>query len=185
MREVRGQQDRHQGSPPATGVGGLGHDGRQEGPEVATLTIHEAESLYEVRRALEPLAGSLFAERATAEQCTELVSRLTAIKSAIALGDSERRLEAKDRYYDTLFDGAGNAEIARLLRSVHARRQMLRTLSLAAPGRETSTAAELALITAAAAVRQGPEEARIACDEHVRAAAEAALSEMRKLPAGE
>lgn len=154
------------------------------GPEVATLSARDAESLYEVRRALESLAGSLFAEKATDAQCTELVAKLGEVKSAVASGDPEKRLAAKDHFYDVLFDGAGNTEIARMLRSVNARTQMLRTLSLAAPGREAHTVAELARITAAAAVNRDPDEARIACEAHVRNAAEAALSEMRKLQAG-
>lgn len=154
------------------------------GPEVATLSIHDAESLYEVRRALESLAGSLFAERASDEQCTELVARLGEVKVAVASGDPEKRLAAKDRYYDVLLDGTGNAEIARMLRSVNARTQLLRTLSLAAPGREPRTIAEITRITAAAAVNRDSEEARIACEEHVRNAAEAALAEMRRLYAG-
>jgi DNA-binding GntR family transcriptional regulator len=154
------------------------------GPEVATLSIHDAESLYEVRRALESLAGSLFAERATDAQCTALVARLGEIKAAVVSADAEKRLAAKDGYYDVLFAGTGNSEIARMLRSVHARTQMLRNLSLAAPGREAMTIAELTRITAAAAVTRDPQEASAACEEHVRNAAEAALGEMRKLNAG-
>ncbi len=55
-----------------------------------------------------------------------------------------------------LLDGTGNAEIARMLRSVNARTQMLRTLSLAAPGRDARTIAEITRITAAAAVNRDP-----------------------------
>ncbi len=153
------------------------------GPEVATLSISDAENLYEVRCALESLAGSLFAERATDEQCTELVARLGEIKAAMTSGNAEKRLAAKDRYYDVLLEGTGNAEIARMLRSVNARTQILRALSLAAPGRQAHTIAEITRMTAAAAVNRDPEEARIACQEHIRNAAEAALTEMRRLQA--
>jgi DNA-binding GntR family transcriptional regulator len=150
------------------------------GPEVATLTLHDAESLYEVRRALEALAGSLFAERATDNQCTELVARLGEFKVAVGSGDPAEKLAAKDRYYEVLLAGTGNAEIARMLRTINARTQMLRTLSLRAPNREVHTVAEMARMTAAAAVQRNPDEASAACEEHVRNAAEAALSEMRK-----
>ncbi|MER5183292.1 GntR family transcriptional regulator [Streptomyces sp. NPDC002896] len=150
------------------------------GPEVATLTLHDAENLYEVRRALEALASSLFAERATDAQCAELVAQLGHVKAAIAAGEPAERLAAKDRYYDVLLDGTGNEEIARMLRSVNARTQMLRALSLNASGRSERTIAEIARITAAAAVNRDPDEARAACEEHVRNAAEVALSEMRK-----
>lgn len=150
------------------------------GPEVATLTLHDAENLYEVRRALESLAGTLFAERATDAQCTELVARLAGIKAAVASDDPGEKLAAKDRYYDVLLEGAGNEEIARMLRTVNARTQILRTLSFAAPGRNIKTVAEITRITAAAAVNRDPDEARSACEDHVRSAAEAALGEMRK-----
>lgn len=84
-----------------------------------------------------------------------------------------------------LLEGTGNDEIAGMLRSVNARTQMLRSLSFAAPGRDAGTIAEITRITAAAAVNRDPDEARAACEEHVRSAAEAALGEMRKFyPSG-
>jgi DNA-binding GntR family transcriptional regulator len=150
------------------------------GPEVATLTIREAESLYEVRRALESLAGSLFAERATDEQCTELVQCLNEVKKAMASDDAGRKLEVKDRYYEVLLAGAGNEEISRLLRIVNARTQVLRMYSLSAENRGPHTVAEITRITAAAAINRDPDEARIACEEHVRNAADAALLAMKR-----
>jgi DNA-binding GntR family transcriptional regulator len=150
------------------------------GPEVATLTIREAESLYEVRRALESLAGSLFAERATDEQCTELVQCLNEVKKAMASDDAGRKLEVKDRYYDVLLAGAGNEEISKLLRTVNARTQVLRMYSLSAENRGPHTVAEISRITAAAAINRDPDETRIACEEHVRNAADAALLAMKR-----
>ncbi|WP_258803555.1 GntR family transcriptional regulator [Pseudarthrobacter sp. NS4] len=150
------------------------------GPEVATLTIREAESLYEVRRALESLAGSLFAERATDEQCTELVHCLNEVKKAMASDDPGRKLEVKDRYYDVLLAGAGNEEIRKLLRVVNARTQVLRMYSLSSENRGAKTVAEITRITAAAAINRDPDEVRIACEEHVRNAADAALLAMKR-----
>lgn len=149
------------------------------GPEVATLTVREAESLYEVRRALESLAGSLFAERATDEQCTGLVQCLNEVKKAMASSDAGRKLEVKDQYYDVLLAGAGNDEISRLLKIVNARTQVLRMYSLSAENRGPQTVAEITRITAAAAINRDPDETRIACEEHVRNAADAALLAMR------
>lgn len=150
------------------------------GPVVATLSVHQAESLYEVRCALEGLAGSLFAERATDAQCAELVAELGRIRVALASGDLRERLDANDRYYDVLLAGGGNEEIARMLRSANARIRMLRTMSLDAPGRSAHTIAEMARITVAAAINRDPDEARAACEAHVRNAGEAALGEMRR-----
>jgi GntR family transcriptional regulator, trigonelline degradation regulator len=150
------------------------------GPEVATLTLHDAESLYEVRRSLESLAGSLFAERATDAECTELLACLNAVKIAMAGTDTAEKLAVKDRYYEVLMAGSKNAEIGRMLKTINARTQMLRMYSLSASDRTPRTVAELARITAAAAVNRDPDEARLACEEHVRSATEAALHEMRR-----
>ncbi|SDW91444.1 DNA-binding transcriptional regulator, GntR family [Arthrobacter sp. cf158] len=150
------------------------------GPEVATLTIKEAENLYEVRRALESLAGSLFAERATEEQCSKLVECLSDVKMAMGSDDPDRKLEVKDQYYAVLLDGAGNDEISKLLNLVNARTQVLRMYSLSSENRGPHTVAEISRITAAAALDRDPDEARIACEDHVRSAANAALREMKR-----
>lgn len=150
------------------------------GPEVATLTIRDAESLYELRGALESLAGGLFAERASDSQCTALVDCLNEVKASFASGDVEDLLAAKDRFYDVMLTGAGNAEVKRTLRNVNARIQLLRGFSLSSPGRAPLAVAEFTRITAAAAVNRDPVETRKACEEHVRNAADAALTEMRR-----
>jgi GntR family transcriptional regulator, trigonelline degradation regulator len=150
------------------------------GPEVATLSTKQAEDLYEARRALESRAGSLFAERATDAQCTELLAALNDVKAAVASGDPDMNLAVKDRFYDVLLAGAGNTEIRRMLSIVNARIQMLRMYSLASPERGAHTVAELTRITAAAAVNRDPDEAARACDDHVRNAATAGLTEMRR-----
>ncbi|MGO4238601.1 GntR family transcriptional regulator [Pseudarthrobacter sp. YAF2] len=150
------------------------------GPEVATLTLQEAEGLYEVRAALESLAGSLFATRAAGEDCARLVQALSNIRETIGGADISASLELKDAYYDVLLDGAGNQEIRRMLKLVNARTQVLRMYSLASPGREPKTVEELERITTAAAIRRDPAETREACEEHVRKAAAAAIGEMRR-----
>ncbi len=154
------------------------------GPEVATLSLREAESLYEVRRSLESLAGGLFAERADDDECAELVVCLNEVKSAMAGQDTAAKLVAKDRFYDVLLAGSKNGEIGRMLRMINARTQMLRMYSLSASERGSHTIAELARITAAAAVNRDQEEARRACEQHVQSAAEAALGEMRRRMGG-
>ncbi|NKX54422.1 GntR family transcriptional regulator [Arthrobacter mobilis] len=154
------------------------------GPEVATLSMKQAEDLYEARQALESKAGALFAERATDAQCTELLSALNEVKAAVADGDPNRNLAVKDRFYEVLLAGSGNAEIQRMLKIVNARIQMLRMYSLASPDRGAHTVAELTRITAAAAVNRDPDEAARACNDHVRNAAAAGLAELRRILEG-
>ena len=153
-----------------------------KGPEVATLTPTEARSLYEVRGALESLAGNLFAERATEAQRGQLVARLFDIRRAESAGGAQQLLAAKDSYYEVLLAGAGNKEISGMLRQINARTQVLRALSTSSPGRSPLMLAELTDITTSAAITRDPEAARRACEVHASNAAEAALSAMESTP---
>lgn len=105
------------------------------GPAVAKLTLHEAECLSEIRRSLEALAGSLFAERATDADCAELLASLNEVKSAMAGDDVMQKLAAKNQFRRVLIAGAKNDEIGRMLSAVTARTQALRLYSLAVPSR--------------------------------------------------
>ncbi|WP_043266588.1 GntR family transcriptional regulator [Streptomyces sp. CT34] len=150
------------------------------GPRVAVLSAEQARSLFEVRGALEGLAGALFAEHATDEQCAGLESALDLVREALAGDDARERLRAKDAYYAALLAGTRNSVVPVMLRTVQARVQQLRGFSLGAPGRAGESVAELARITEAAARERDPEAARAACEQHVRAAAQVALAEMAR-----
>lgn len=145
------------------------------GPVVATLTAADARALYEVRAALEALAGSLFAQRAGAEHRARLRAALGAVADAFEQRDMHVRLAAKDEFYDVLLDGAGNSIIKSTLRGIHARVQLLRGLSLQAPGRASESLSELAAIVDAVE-RRDAEGARAACERHVNQAAAVATA---------
>jgi DNA-binding GntR family transcriptional regulator len=145
------------------------------GPVVTTLSHADAIALYEVRAVLEGLAGARFAQRATEEQKRRLDGALGKVADAFERGDERLQLRAKDRFYDVLLEGAGNPIIKSTLRGIHARVQLLRGLSMQAPGRAAESLGELRAIVEA--VMQGDSDrARAACEYHVNRAASAALS---------
>lgn len=148
------------------------------GPVITELTAFDAKALFEVRGALEGLAGALFAERATAEQRERLGEVIRRFSRAYVEADLAERLVMKDEFYDVLIAGAVNPVIDSTLRGIHARVQMLRGLSVQAPGRAPETVRELAAIHDAAAVRGDAAAAREACETHVRNAAATALREL-------
>ncbi|MFF4755512.1 GntR family transcriptional regulator [Streptomyces sp. NPDC002514] len=148
------------------------------GPVVTELTAFDAKALYEVRGALEGLAGALFAERATAEQREQLGEVVRRFSHSYSGADLTERVTMKDEFYDILIAGAGNPIIDSTLRGIHARVQMLRGLSMQAEGRGPETVRELAAIHEAAAVRGHAAAAREACEVHVRNAAATALREL-------
>lgn len=148
------------------------------GPVVTELTESDAKALFEVRGALEGLAGALFAERATAEQRARMGELVRRFSRTHRKSDLAERLALKDEFYDVLIAGALNPVIESTLRGIHARVQMLRGLSLQAEGRGPETARELKAIHDAAVVRGDAEAARAACELHVRNAAAVALREL-------
>src|SRR5215510_14537054 len=58
-----------------------------KGPIVATLDLRQAGQIFEVRAALEGMAGRLFAERATQAQRENLRAALVALERTFAGGD--------------------------------------------------------------------------------------------------
>jgi GntR family transcriptional regulator, trigonelline degradation regulator len=153
-----------------------------KGTVVAQVTVEEARQLYQVRSALEGLAGRLFVENATAAQRRALVNALKAVERAAAKG-SPAMLAAKDKFYDVLFEGGGNEALRSIAGTLHARVNLLRSLSLSLPGRSAESIAELAEIVAA--VQAGDADAAAkACSHHVEAAGMAGFSALSEETAG-
>lgn len=148
------------------------------GPVVTELTAFDAKALFEVRGALEGLAGALFAERATGEQRQRLGVVVQRFSEAYEQAGLAERLALKGEFYDVLIAGAVNPVIDSTLRGIHARVQMLRGLSMQEQGRAAQTIQELVAVHDAAAVRGDAVAAREACETHVRNAAATALREL-------
>lgn len=144
------------------------------GPIVARITHAGAREVYEVREALEGMAGRLFATRATDAQVRELAAVADAMADEVAAGRTAELVLLKDRFYAVLFAGAGNREAERMTEILRARVTMLRGQTLAFPGRARRTLDEIRAIVAAVMDRD-PARAEAACRAHVAAAGAVAL----------
>lgn len=146
-----------------------------KGPIVAVITPEEAKGLYEVRAALEALAGRHFTERATLEQRTALAGALKQLKDLLDLKDVDSDeaimhfLKCKAKFYDVFLEGAGNSVLTEMLRLVHTRVMMLRATTLSQPGRLEQSYDEIAAIVEAIK-RQDADGAALACQQHVQQA---------------
>ena len=149
------------------------------GPFVTFLTAAEAVQIYEVRAALEALAGQGFAERASDEERAALWRVYEGLAAADATVGQQALLDAKRAFYDVLLRGCRNAYVGRLLGQLLNRITRLRATSLSTPGRLPHTLRELRRILEAIDQRDG-EGAAAACREHVRAAAAVALAVLRE-----
>ncbi|HLU00729.1 MAG TPA: GntR family transcriptional regulator [Burkholderiaceae bacterium] len=159
------------------GAEGLITNVPHKGPTVATITRKEAQDIYNVRAALEALAGKDFALNATEEQIRSLRAALDRLESASQRGSTHELLEIKNQFYATLLEGCGNAVVAQMLTLLNNRITLLRRMSLSRPGRSKETLAELKEIVNAIEQRNG-DRAYELCAAHVAKAAQVALSSM-------
>lgn len=155
-----------------------------KGMVVARVGAEEARQLYEVRSALEALAGRLFVRNASPAQRKALVKALERIERLTVKGAP--LLSAKDQFYDILFEGGGNEALRSVVAGLHARVSVLRSLSLSVPGRPDQSVAEIRAIVAAI-LANDEEAAALACSRHVEEAGRVgvqALAEWGDMPPG-
>ncbi len=154
-----------------------------KGPIVAVITQAEAKGLYEVRAALEALAGWHFTERATPEQREALGE---ALKELAVIRDMKTEesillfLKQKARFYDVILEGAGNPVLTEMLRLVHTRVMMLRATTLSQSGRLEQSYGEISEIVDAVN-RKDADAAAGACKRHVEQAETLAVKALEDL----
>jgi len=148
-----------------------------KGPIVASIDPAQARSIYQVRAALESLAGALFAEHASPAEMRALEEAASALAHAYRSRRIEAIVEVKDLFYRVLLEGSGNAIVPSLLRMMYARISLLRRVSLGRPARLAASIGEIRAIVRAVKARD-PAAAAAACRVHVERAAEAALALM-------
>jgi DNA-binding GntR family transcriptional regulator len=113
-----------------------------KGPVVRELTLEEARDLYSIRAVLEGLAARLFVEHATDAQVEKLEHALLSVGEAYDRGDTERILEAKNSFYDVLFQGAGSQTLSSMIGMLHVRIWRWRALGLGHPQRSQERSQE-------------------------------------------
>ena len=150
------------------------------GPIVAVLSESEIRAIYVVRAALEGLAGKLFAENATKEQCKELIELRRRLDKEYRKGDVDSREFIKADFYRQLTQGAANEVLADNLRAMHARIAMFRRFAFVDEARIEPSIQELETIIQAAAVDRDGKAAWEACEHHILLAGELAIDEYVK-----
>jgi DNA-binding GntR family transcriptional regulator len=145
------------------------------GPIVAVYTAEDAKSIYEVRAALEEMAGRCFVERATESECKALETAFAEMKRSCTSKLGADHLTVKTEFYAALTTGAHNPVLVEMLRLIHGRVSMLRATTLAQPGRLAASLTELGNIVKAIKARDAEAAAR-ACRLHVENAGVIAMT---------
>lgn len=142
----------------------------QKGAIVSVPSAKEAAEVYEVRALLEGAAAKEFALNASEAQVLALRQAFEVVSETASLVEDGTFLRAKNRFYEILFDGAGNSTIRSILESLQARVAVLRATTVAVPGRGFVSVGEVRAILEAIEQRD-PEAAEAAAAHHVRQAA--------------
>jgi DNA-binding GntR family transcriptional regulator len=144
-----------------------------QGPVVASLSPDQAAQIYEIRALLEGRAARLFAERGSDAALKQLVALNAAIQQSFQAGDFPAVVERTTAFYEALFRGAGLAMAWDIVRSLNARINRLRLMTIGSPGRQKEAAAEMERILKALRKRDA-QAAQDAAEQHVRRVAEIA-----------
>ncbi|PBC35722.1 GntR family transcriptional regulator [Rhodococcus sp. ACS1] len=147
------------------------------GPIVTVLSEGDIKAIYQVRRALEGLAGELFAANASDAQAIALLGHIVDMEQSYLHGTVASREASKRHFYALLLAGAGNEVLATSLLGIHSRIAMFRRAAFLDENRVQSSMRELRGIVVAAAERRDPLAARTACERHIQLAGELAAIE--------
>ena len=150
------------------------------GPIVAVLTEDKIRAIYVVRATLEGLAGKLFAENASQEQCDELVKLSTRLDEEYRKGDIGKREFIKADFYRQLAEGGGNEILTENLGAIHARIAIFRRYAFVDESRIEPSIEELERIIHEAAENRDGKAAWAACEHHILLAGELAIEEYMK-----
>jgi DNA-binding GntR family transcriptional regulator len=141
-----------------------------KGPVVATLSLQDANELYEVRGALESLACAGFARNASQQQIERLRAALEFLRTPQASQTPKALLDAKNAFYAIMLEGCGNRMIGEILTQLNNRISVLRRVSLGSPGRLPETLVELGEVVAAIERRDADTAAHLAAAHVAKAA---------------
>jgi DNA-binding GntR family transcriptional regulator len=151
----------------------------QRGAVVASPSLKEAIEIYQIRANLEGMAGRQCAEQATPVEIKAIRKAFETFKKAVENDRKIPMLQLKTRIYDAIFEGSHNATVQDVLSRLQARVTVLRSISMAQPGRLVITVNEVSRVVEAIEARDSAA-AELACIAHVESAAEVAIQALRE-----
>jgi len=150
------------------------------GPAVATITLKEANSIYEVRALLEADAAARAASLASKHDIARMRRALRDFERALAKNEIAKLVASTGEFYVALLGACDNPVIVEILERLTARISFLRARSMSREGRANHSLVELLAIVDAVEARDA-QAARRACTEHVEEAQRAARSAFEEM----
>ncbi len=142
----------------------------RKGTYVASLSIQDINDVYEIRAALEGMAASQAAIRASEEEIAAIKECIDAEAVLWESDDLEKTVESDIQFHSLLYRASKNKKIESLINDLREQTQRLRSSTLSTPGRLKFALDEHRKILAAIEARdpQGAQEAALAHIERSR-----------------
>jgi DNA-binding GntR family transcriptional regulator len=144
-----------------------------QGPVVASLSLDQTLEIYEIRALLEGRAAKMFALNANSQEITALNAHHLQIQKAMTANDFQLAVSKTTAFYEHLFLGARQPLAWEIVKSLNARINRLRLMTIGAAGRQKQVSKEMRKILAAIKQRDATA-AEQAAQDHVRRVCEIA-----------
>jgi DNA-binding GntR family transcriptional regulator len=149
----------------------------RKGAYVAQLSLKDIADAFEIRGALEGLAASLAAERATDEEIEQLERLIVKTAECLDSGDTGKAVQLDVQFHEKLYEASRNPRLTQMISNLREQILRFRTQSLSYPGRLAVAVQEHGMIADAIAERD-PMTARKRAEDHIEAAQNALMELM-------
>lgn len=117
-----------------------------QGPVVASLSLDQAAQIYDIRALLEGQAARVLARRADAPTLSALEAINARIQAAFRAQDHAAVVTQTTAFYQLMFERAGQGMAWDILRTLNARINRLRLMTIGSPERARDAAMEMQAI---------------------------------------
>ena len=151
----------------------------RKGAYVSDLSMKDVADVFEIRAALEGLAGALAAERITDEEL-ELMERMLVEKGeAINQNDIDKLVEADTKFHEAMYTASRNERLSTIISNLREQIQRFRLTSLSVPGRREDSLKEHRQLLEAIQSRD-IQVARQLAQEHIENAETVLIDSLKK-----
>ncbi|MGI5922285.1 MAG: GntR family transcriptional regulator [Syntrophomonadaceae bacterium] len=151
----------------------------RKGAYVADFSFKDIADIFEIRAALEGLAGALAAERITDDELENMERLLVEKAEAITENDIEKLVDVDTKFHEALYKASRNERLTTIISNLREQIQRFRATSLANPGRGKMSLDEHRNIVEAIQSRD-VQAARQAAQDHIENAENSMIEAIKK-----
>lgn len=151
----------------------------RKGAYVSDLSMKDVADVFEIRAALEGLAGALAAERITEEELETMERLLVEKGEAINLNDIDKLVAVDTRFHEAMYQASRNERLTVIISNLREQIQRFRLTSLSVPGRKQDSLKEHRGLLEAIQARD-IQLARQLAQEHIENAENVLIDSLKK-----